>query len=120
MRKFQWALAAAVSLLATPAAFADDNKLDGLEMDVMDAHATPNEASTRVLTLPAEASDTAREHAQAGLDKANAAREDGAAFGEATAEAARGGDHGRGDEHGHGGDDHSNDGDMMPAAAPHH
>ena len=97
MRKFQLSLMAALALIVAPAAFADghDHGLDGLELDVQDANATPNDASTKVLVLPDEASDTAREHAQAGLDKANAAREDGAAFGESTSEAASGGTHGK-------------------------
>ena len=86
---------AVLAVIAAPGAFAEDHGLNGLEMDVMDAHATPNDASTKVLTLPDEASDTAREHAQGGLDKANAAREDGAAFGEGTAEGASGGAHGK-------------------------
>lgn len=100
MRKISgihWASVALVALLASPAAFADDHALDGLEMDVMDAHDKPNDASTKTLALPDEASDTAREHAQRGLDKANAAREDGAGFGESTAEAASGGTHGKPD-----------------------
>jgi hypothetical protein len=93
MRKFLLVLIAAAALLAAPvAAWADD--LSGVEMDVMDAKGTPNDASTKVLALPEEASDTAREHAQKGMDTANSAREDGAAFGEGTAEAARDG-HGK-------------------------
>ena len=72
------------------------------------ANGTPNDASTKVLTLPDQASDQAREHAQRGLDTANAAREDGAALGESTSEAARdahgdaSGDHGRPDSTPHG------------------
>lgn len=99
MRKLSICLIAAMAVLGVPAAYADDS-LDGLEMDVMDASGTPNEASTKVLTLPDEASDQAREHAQSGLDNANAAREGGAEFGAAAAEAAReghgdaSGDHG--------------------------
>ena len=92
MRKFLFCLIAAAAVLAAPAAWADD--LSGVEMDVMDAKGTPNDASTKVLALPEEASDTAREHAQKGLDTANTAREDGRAFGEATADAARDG-HGK-------------------------
>lgn len=97
MRKLEIILIAAMAALATPLAYAQDDGddgLDGVEMDVMDANGTPNDASTKVLALPDEASDTAREHAQRGLDTANGAREDGAAFGEATAEAARDG-HGK-------------------------
>lgn len=95
MRNFQLGLMAALALLVAPAAFADDDGLNGLEMDIQDANSTPNDASTKVLVLPDEASDTAREHAQKGLDKANAAREDGAGFGEGTADAASGGTHGK-------------------------
>lgn len=99
MRSLLYCLFTAVVAFGVPAAYADD-ELEGLEMDVMDADAKPNEASTRVLALPDEASDAAREHAQRGLDTANSAREDGAAFGEGMADAAReghgqaGGDHG--------------------------
>jgi hypothetical protein len=90
---------ATLALVASPAVSAQDG-LDGLEMDVMDANGTPNDASTKVLSLPDEASDTGREHSQRGLDTANEAREDGTDFGTDTAEAAReahgdeAGDHG--------------------------
>jgi hypothetical protein len=95
MRKLHVFLIAASTALLAPLAHAqEDDGLEGVEMDVMDAQGTPNEASTRILALPEEASDTAREHAQRGLDTANSAREDGAAFGEATADAAREG-HGK-------------------------
>jgi hypothetical protein len=99
MRKLHVFLIAAAAALATPMAYAQtddtaDDDLDGVEMDVMDADATPNAASTKVLALPDSASDKAREHAQKGLDTANTARQDGAAFGEATSEAARDG-HGK-------------------------
>jgi hypothetical protein len=90
MRKLTVFLFAATAMLAAPAASAQDD-LDGLEMDVMDEQGTPNDASTKVLALPDDASDTAREHAQRGLDTANAAREDGAGFGTDTADAARDG-----------------------------
>lgn len=96
MRKLSICLIAATALLGAPAAYAADS-LEGLEMDVMDANGTPNEASTKVLALPDEASEQAREHAQSGLDTANAAREGGAEFGAAAAEAAR---EGRGDASG--------------------
>lgn len=92
MRKFTVVLITALAALASPMAFAQaqpDDDLEGVEMDVVDATGTPNANSTKVLALPDEASETAREHAQKGLDTANAAREDGAAFGQATAEAAR-------------------------------
>jgi len=92
MRNFLFCLITAAAALATPVAWADE--LSGVEMDVMDAQGTPNDASTKVLALPDEASDTAREHAQRGLDTANSAREDGTAFGEGAAEAARDG-HGK-------------------------
>jgi len=91
MRNFTVILLGLAFALAMPAAYADDD-LSGLEMEVME-QGTPNPASTKVLALPDEASDTAREHAQQGLDKANTAREDGRAFGEDAADAARG-DHG--------------------------
>jgi len=96
MRKLHVALIAATALLAAPMAQAQtqDDDLEGVEMDVMDADGTPNAASTKVLALPASASDKAREHAQKGLDTANSARDDGRAFGEATSEAAREG-HGK-------------------------
>lgn len=98
MRKFHVFLIAAAATLGTPMAYAQDgdagDDLDGVEMDVMDADGTPNDASTKVLALPDSASDTARANAQKGLDTANTARQDGAAFGEATAEAAREG-HGK-------------------------
>jgi hypothetical protein len=99
MRKLHVFLIAAAATLATPIASAQsttatDDDLDGVEMDVMDADGTPNDASTKVLALPDSASDTARAHAQKGLDTANTARQDGAAFGEATSEAARDG-HGK-------------------------
>lgn len=94
MRKLPVFLVAAVAAFAPCAALAQDDGLDDVEMDVLDANGTPNDASTKVLALPDEASDTARDHAQRGLDTANSAREDGAAFGEATAEAAREG-HGK-------------------------
>lgn len=93
MRKFNVyiGLLAAVAAFGVPAVHADehDGELDGVEMDVMDATTTPNEASTKVLVLPEGSSDKARERAQRGLDTANAAREGGAEFGAATAEAAR-------------------------------
>jgi len=100
MRSLLMCLFTAVVAFGVPVAYADDDELEGLEMDVMDAHGTPNDASTKVLALPEEASDTAREHAQHGLDTANSAREDGHAFGEGMSDAAReghgqaGGDHG--------------------------
>ena len=110
MRKTFVLLIGAALLLSAPVAFAqeegDGDELDGLEMDVMGHKGTPNAASTKVLALPDEASDTARERAQKGLDTANRAREDGAQFGEDTADAAReahgdaGGDHGPPDEPG--------------------
>jgi hypothetical protein len=89
MRNFLYALIAAVAALSAPVAWAADDDLTGVEMDVLDATGTPNPASTKILALPEEASDTAREHAQKGLDRANSARQDGAALGQATAEAAR-------------------------------
>lgn len=102
MHKSIYGLLAAGALLLAPATYAqEDDSLDGLEMDVVEAEGTPNEASAKVLALPESASDTARERAQAGLDRANAARADGAGFGADTAEAAREarsggrGDHGR-------------------------
>lgn len=104
MKQALFALMALSLALVAPAAAADD--LEGMEMDVMDAGGTPNEASTKVLALPDEASDTAREHAQKGLDTANSARDDGRALGEDTADAAReargdaGGDHGPPDDPG--------------------
>lgn len=95
MRKLHVFVIAAIAALSAPMAHADEgDDLEGVEMDVMDEGGTPNDNSTKVLALPEEASDTAREHAQRGLDTANSAREDGAAFGEATAEAAREG-HGK-------------------------
>lgn len=94
MRNFLIALIAATAVVSAPLAQAADDELSGVEMDVLDANGTPNDASTKVLALPEEASDTAREHAQKGLDTANTAREDGRAFGEATSEAARDG-HGK-------------------------
>lgn len=106
MRKSVVILVGVALLLGAPAAAWAQDELDGLEMDVMGHKGTPNEASTKVLALPEDASDTAREHAQKGLDNANRAREDGAQFGEDTADAAReahgdaGGDHGPPDEPG--------------------
>jgi hypothetical protein len=94
MSKIPVFLFAAIAFAAAPMAQAQDDGLEGVEMDVMDAEGTPNDASTRVLALPEAASDTARENAQRGLDTANSARENGAAFGEATSEAAREG-HGK-------------------------
>jgi hypothetical protein len=88
MRTTPLLIIAALALAAPAAALAQD-ELDGVEMDVMEADETPNEASTRVLTLPEDASDTAREHAQFGLDTANSAREGGAQLGQDAAEAAR-------------------------------
>jgi hypothetical protein len=88
MRKLPLMLIVAAALAVPMAASAQD-ELDDLEMDVMEAGATPNEASTRVLALPEEASDTARENAQRGLDTANAAREERGEFGTDTAESAR-------------------------------
>jgi len=105
MRKSVIALVGAVLLLGAPAAWAQD-ELDGLEMDVMGHNGTPNEASTKVLALPEEASDTARDRAQKGLDNANRAREDGQQFGADMSDGARdahgdaGGDHGPPDEPG--------------------
>jgi len=87
MRKFTVMLLGLAGALAMPTAYAQDD-LSGLEMEVRE-QGTPNPASTKVLALHEEASDTAREHAQKGLDTANSAREDGAQFGEDTAEAAR-------------------------------
>lgn len=98
MRKSVVILVGVALMLGASAAWAQD-ELDGLEMDVMGHRGTPNEASTKVLALPDEASDTARERAQKGLDNANRAREDGAQFGEDTADAAR-------DAHGDAGGDH--------------
>ena len=91
------------ALAGAPAVYAADEDMSGMEMDVVDSHGTPNDASTKTLALPDAASDTAREHAQRGLDTANQAREGGHEFGGDTAEAAResqgaaGGDHGAGD-----------------------
>jgi len=92
MRSLIVCFIAVAAALAAPIAWADE--LGGVEMDVLDAQGTPNPASTKILALPAKASDKARERAQKGLDKANAARQDGRAFGEATSEAAREG-HGK-------------------------
>ena len=91
MRKSSIFLIAALAFMAAPAAsWADgSDDLSGLEMDAQDANGTPNDQSTKTLSLPDEASDTAREHAQKGLDAANSAREDGAGFGEDAADAAR-------------------------------
>lgn len=89
MRKSVLIVMALAFALVAPAAWADD--LSGLEMGVVKSSGTPNAASTKVLALPDEASDTAREHAQKGLDTANTAREDGRAFGEDTAGTARDG-----------------------------
>lgn len=89
MRTLMFCVIAVTAVVAAPAASADD--LTGLEMRAVHSQGTPNDASTKVLALPEEASDTAREHAQKGLDTANSAREDGAAFGEGTAAAARDG-----------------------------
>ena len=98
MRKLPIYLMTAVAALTAPTLYAadapdDGDELEGVEMDVMDADGTPNDASTKLLALPAQASETARERAQAGLDTANSAREDGAAFGQARAEQAQGTDH---------------------------
>lgn len=87
MRSAIYGLMSLALVLGAPAASADE--LDGLEMDVMDAEGTPSDASTKVLALPEQASDEARENAQRGLDTANRARENGRAFGEETAETAR-------------------------------
>jgi hypothetical protein len=99
MSKIPVFLFAAIAFAAAPMAQAQDD-LEGVEMDVMDAEGTPNDASTKVLALPEQASDTAREHAQRGLDTANSAREGGAEFGAAISDAARegagGGDDGEG------------------------
>lgn len=100
------------ALSAAPAAFAEGDDMDGVEMDVIDAHGTPNDASTKTLALPDSASDTAREHAQKGLDTANRAREDGHDFRSETAEAAR-------DAHGAAGSDHA-DGHGKPEGLPTH
>jgi hypothetical protein len=92
MRKFTVVLVTALAALASPMAYAQappDDDLEGVEMDVMDANGTPNDASTKVLALPDDASPTAVQASQFGLDTANQAREGGAAFGQATAEAAR-------------------------------
>ncbi|HEU4617497.1 MAG TPA: hypothetical protein VFV10_05615 [Gammaproteobacteria bacterium] len=47
------------------------------------------DAVTKEIVLPDEAADAAREHSAEGLAKANEARADGRAFGQATAAAAR-------------------------------
>jgi hypothetical protein len=89
MSKIPALLFAALAFVAAPLAQAQDDDLAGMEMDVMDADETPNEASTRILALPEEASDEARAASQFGLDTANAARQGGAEFGQGIAEAAR-------------------------------
>jgi len=103
MRNLIPGLMVLAALAAVPAVYASDDDMSGMEMDVVDSHGTPNDASTKTLTLPDAASDTAREHAQHGLDTANQAREGDHEFGSDTAEAAReshgaaGGEHGSGD-----------------------
>jgi hypothetical protein len=82
-----WALA----LAGTSASGQDTANEDAANstMTVIPQDAELPDAVTKELVLPDEASEAAREHSATGLAKANEAREDGRAFGQATAAAAR-------------------------------
>jgi hypothetical protein len=78
MRKSNWqVMLTASAMLLAGSAYAQDE-----EVVVGD----DPEQILEALVLPDEASDTARIHAEHGLETANAARADGRAFGEAMAE----------------------------------
>jgi hypothetical protein len=112
-------LLAAIALVSAPTAWAaddfSDDGLEGLEMDVQDADSSPADASSKIIALPAQASEAAQDHAQKGLDRANAAREDGAELGEETSEAARERD---GDRSNNGSDGEGNHGRPEGAGKP--
>lgn len=77
MNKLNWlgALTVTAALLSGPA-YADESTDVGDDVDDV----------LSLIELPEDASDTAREASAKGLDTANAAREDGRAFGQSMAE----------------------------------
>lgn len=99
MRKSIVCFIGVLAALGISAAHAQDDSLDGLELDVLEADETPVEAFDGVLTLPGQADPRAREGAAPGLERANEARERGAELGQSVAEQAR---EGRGDGRGRG------------------
>ena len=68
--------------------WADDTDLDDVTITVVDEDDTP-ETAFELIALPVNASATGVANSQKGVDTANAARADGKAFGQATAEAAK-------------------------------
>jgi hypothetical protein len=91
MKHFLPIVGCAIALAGT-SAFGQDEANEGAvisTMTVIPESAELPDAVTKELVLPDEASEAAREHSAEGLAKANAARIDGRAFGQATAAAAR-------------------------------
>jgi len=86
MKQLLLSTLAALALLSTGAAFADD--LD-VSMQVLDSPRSVPISVTKTLVLPPTATGTARERSQLGHDTANSARELGRDFGKARAETAK-------------------------------
>jgi hypothetical protein len=82
-------LCAMALVFAAPLAHAGD-RLDGLEMDVMQPDETPQHAVSQI-ALPQHASTTGATHSAFGLQTANDARENGGANGQDVSEQARDG-----------------------------
>lgn len=92
MKHFLPIVGCALALAGTSAFGQDDANEHAANstMTVIPETAELPDAVTKELVLPDEVSEAAREHSAEGLARANAAREDGRAFGQATAAAARG------------------------------
>lgn len=82
-------LLCAIALIVAPLAHAGD-RLDGLEMDVMQPDETPEHATSQI-ALPQHASTTGASRAAFGLQTANDARENGGVNGQEISEQARDG-----------------------------
>jgi hypothetical protein len=87
MSKMNWLGLMLASALVTGPAYAEETAQedDDLTMEVIEDGTTPEHITSRI-QLPDAASDVARENAAKGLATANAAREDGRAFGQGMAE----------------------------------
>jgi len=89
MRKLPLSIVVAtVAAFSIPLAYAEEEDLDGLEMDVMEEDEAPDEASARI-ALPEDASQEGVDNSSQGIETANEAREGRREFGQDTAEQAR-------------------------------
>ena len=79
----------ASTFLFLPAAYASEDLELDVTMRVVGPKDSLPDAVTKTIELPASASDTARENAAAGLEKANEARSRGREYGQSVSEQAR-------------------------------